>query len=117
MIYVRSAISRATKLAPQLDELVMNSLVMTTEFGYRMLLPIRAVATRMLAGLRNRKALDDAFALRMNALASAAVVADSQRRCRQARLRGSTCATPTSARRSPGRSNVRKTASDRSTTF
>jgi predicted ATPase len=54
-----------------LDELVLNSLVMTTEFGYRMLLPIRAVATRMLAGLRNRKALDDAFALRMNAVASA----------------------------------------------
>lgn len=54
-----------------LDELVLNSLVMTTEFGYRMLLPIRAVATRMLAGLRNRKALDDAFALRMNAIASA----------------------------------------------
>ena len=53
-----------------LDELVLNSLVMTTEFGYRMLLPIRAVATRMLAGLRNRKALDDAFALRMNAVAS-----------------------------------------------
>jgi predicted ATPase len=54
-----------------IDELVMNSLVMSTEFGYRMLLPIRAVATRMLAGLRNRKALDDAFALRMNAVASA----------------------------------------------
>jgi predicted ATPase len=54
-----------------IDELVMNSLVMTTEFGYRMLLPIRAVATRMLAGLRNRKALDDAFAVRMNAVASA----------------------------------------------
>jgi predicted ATPase len=54
-----------------LDELVLNSLVMTTEFGYRMLLPIRAVATRMLSGLRNRKALDDAFAKRMNAVASA----------------------------------------------
>ncbi|MGB6986407.1 MAG: tetratricopeptide repeat protein [Candidatus Aquilonibacter sp.] len=53
-----------------LDELVLNSLAMTTEFGYRMLLPIRAVATRMLAALRNRKALDDAFALRMNAVAS-----------------------------------------------
>ena len=53
-----------------LDELVLNSLVMTTEFGYRMLLPIRAVAARMLAALRNRKALDDAFALRMNAVAS-----------------------------------------------
>ncbi len=54
-----------------LDELVLNSLAMTTEFGYRMLLPIRAVATRMLAGMRNRRALDDAFALRMNAVASA----------------------------------------------
>jgi predicted ATPase len=53
-----------------LDELVLNSLVMTTEFGYRMLLPIRAVATRMLSSLRNRKALDDAFAKRMNAVAS-----------------------------------------------
>ena len=53
-----------------LDELSLNSLVMTTEFGYRMLLPIRAVATRMLTAARNRKALDDAFALRMNALAS-----------------------------------------------
>lgn len=53
-----------------LDELSLNSLVMTTEFGYRMLLPIRAVATRMLTAVRNRKALDDAFALRMNALAS-----------------------------------------------
>jgi len=53
-----------------LDELVLNSLVMTTEFGYRMLLPIHAVATRMLAGLRNRKALEDAFAARMNAIAS-----------------------------------------------
>ena len=54
-----------------LDELVLNSLAMNTEFGYRMLLPIRAVATRMLAGMRNRRALDDAFALRMNAVASA----------------------------------------------
>jgi predicted ATPase len=54
-----------------LDELVLNSLIMTTEFGYRMLLPIRAVATRMLVALRNRKALDDAFSLRMNAVASA----------------------------------------------
>ncbi len=53
-----------------LDELSLNSLVMTTEFGYRMLLPIRAVATRMLTAARNRRALDDAFALRMNALAS-----------------------------------------------
>jgi predicted ATPase len=53
-----------------LDELKLNSLVMSTEFGYRMLLPIRAVASRMLSAVRNRRALDDAFALRMNALAS-----------------------------------------------
>jgi len=53
-----------------LDELTHNSLVMKTEFGYRMLLPIRAVATRMLAAFRNRRALDDAFAIRMNALAA-----------------------------------------------
>lgn len=53
-----------------LDELVLNSLVMTTEFGYRMLLPIRAVAARMLSTVRNRRAYDDAFALRMNAVAS-----------------------------------------------
>ena len=53
-----------------LEELARNSLVMTTEFGYRMLLPIRAVATRMLAGARNRKTLDDAFAARMNDVAT-----------------------------------------------
>jgi predicted ATPase len=53
-----------------LDELALNSLVMTTELGYRMLLPIRAVAARMLTTVRNRRALDDAFALRMNAVAS-----------------------------------------------
>ncbi len=53
-----------------LDELTLNSLVMATEFGYRMLLPIRAVAARMLSAVRNRRALDDAFALRMNELAS-----------------------------------------------
>ena len=62
---------RREDVRPALDELVLNSLVMTTEFGYRMLLPIRAVATRMLAALRNRKALDEAFAQRMNAVASA----------------------------------------------
>ncbi|HEY5339791.1 MAG TPA: AAA family ATPase, partial [Candidatus Aquilonibacter sp.] len=52
-----------------LDELVANSLILTTEFGYRMLLPIRAVATRMLVAMRNRRALDGAFARRMNQLA------------------------------------------------
>ncbi|HTU69252.1 MAG TPA: tetratricopeptide repeat protein [Candidatus Baltobacteraceae bacterium] len=52
-----------------LDDLVRSSLVVTTEFGYRMLLPIRAVATRMLVTARNRKALDEAFARRMNDLA------------------------------------------------
>ena len=54
---------------PALDELVANSLAITTEFGYRMLLPIRAVAARTLATIRNRRALEEAFALRMNEVA------------------------------------------------
>lgn len=53
-----------------LAELVDNSLVLRTENGYRMLLPIRAVAARMLSTMRNRRALDERFALRINALAN-----------------------------------------------
>jgi predicted ATPase len=54
---------------PALEELVANSLTLTTEFGYRMLLPIRAVAVRHLATMRTRRALDEAFAVRMNHVA------------------------------------------------
>jgi predicted ATPase len=53
-----------------LDELIANSLAITTEFGYRMLLPIRAVAIRHLVNARNRRAIDEAFAVRMNLLAT-----------------------------------------------
>jgi predicted ATPase len=53
-----------------LAELSRDSLIVTTEFGYRMLLPIRAVAGRMLADSRERSAFGEAFAKRINALAS-----------------------------------------------
>jgi len=58
-------------VAAALDDLARNSLAISSEYGWRMLLPIRAVATRMLAPTRNRKALDEAFAARMNELALA----------------------------------------------
>jgi predicted ATPase len=53
-----------------LDELATQSLVVRTEFGARMLAPIRAVATRILAGAPNRRAIDEAFAKRINAVAA-----------------------------------------------
>lgn len=53
-----------------LDELATQSLVVRAEFGARMLAPIRAVATRILAGVPNRRAIDEAFAARMNAVAA-----------------------------------------------
>ncbi len=52
-----------------LIELVDSSLVAQTELAYRMLLPIQAVARRMLAARPNRAALDEAFAERMAAIA------------------------------------------------
>jgi predicted ATPase len=53
-----------------LTELSRNSLIVVTEFGYRLLLPIRAVAQRMQSEARNRTAFGDAFAQRINELAS-----------------------------------------------
>ncbi|HVA28473.1 MAG TPA: tetratricopeptide repeat protein, partial [Candidatus Baltobacteraceae bacterium] len=53
-----------------LDELATHSLVVRAEFGARMLAPIRAVAARMLATMPNRRAIDETFAKRMNALAA-----------------------------------------------
>ena len=58
-----------TDIEAALVELVDNSLVLRTDGGYRMLLPIRAVAARMLSTMRSRRALDERFAARMNALA------------------------------------------------
>ncbi len=54
-----------------LDEAAETSLVMRTEFGYRMLSPIRAVATRSLAAMANRRGYEERFALRMDAVAAA----------------------------------------------
>lgn len=53
-----------------LDEAAETSLVMRTEFGYRMLSPIRAVASRSLAAMSNRRGYEERFALRMDAVAS-----------------------------------------------
>lgn len=53
-----------------LDELAAWSLVTRAEFGARMLAPMRAVAARILAGVPNRRAIDEAFAARINALAA-----------------------------------------------
>ncbi len=54
-----------------LDEAAETSLVMRTEFGYRLLSPIRAVAARSLAAMSNRRAFEERFALRMDAVAAA----------------------------------------------
>ena len=59
------------RTAQALAELTAASLVARTELAYRMLLPIQAVARRMLAARPNRAALDEAFAARMTALAEA----------------------------------------------
>jgi len=53
-----------------LDELAAQSLVTRAEFGARMLAPIRAVASRILAGIPNRRSIDETFATRINALAA-----------------------------------------------
>ncbi len=53
-----------------LDEVAETSLVMRTEFGYRMLSPIRAVAARSLAAMSNRRGYEERFALRMDGVAA-----------------------------------------------
>lgn len=53
-----------------LDEAAEISLLMRTEFGYRMLSPIRAVAARSLANMPNRRGLEERFALRMDIVAA-----------------------------------------------
>lgn len=52
-----------------LSELAENSLLSQLEFGYRMLLPIRAVAARSYAQLTDRRSIDERFAKRVNAVA------------------------------------------------
>jgi len=52
-----------------LEELLADSLVMKTELGYRMLRPIAAVALRTLSTGPNRRALDERFAQRVDAVA------------------------------------------------
>jgi predicted ATPase len=94
--------------AAALDDLTRNSLAIAAEFGWRMLLPIHAVATRMLATTRNRKALDEAFALRMNELGASLTA--------QMRSGGQAAgAMPISAQQSRGRSSVRRSVSEQLT--
>lgn len=52
-----------------LEEAAEMSLLMRTEFGFRMLSPIRAVAARAFSSMGNRRALEERFALRMDAVA------------------------------------------------
>lgn len=54
-----------------LHEAAALSLLIQTEFGYRMLSPIRAVAARAFAALTNRRAIEERFAVRMNEVARA----------------------------------------------
>ncbi len=63
----------ADRVDAALRELVDSSLVVRTELAYRMLLPIQAVARRMLATRPNRAALDEAFADRMVAFSQEAI--------------------------------------------
>ncbi len=52
-----------------LEEAAALSLLMKTEFSYRMLSPIRAVAARSFTSLQNRRAIEERFAARMNDVA------------------------------------------------
>jgi predicted ATPase len=56
-------------VASALEEAAELSLLMRTEFSYRMLLPIRAVASRMFAAIQQRRAIEERFAARMNDIA------------------------------------------------
>src|SRR6185437_1947488 len=66
-----TAIAGSNPVAPHkaLAELTENSLLSQGEFGYRMLLPIRAVAARAYASLPDRRDADERFAKRVNAVA------------------------------------------------
>ena len=59
-----------TLVAQALAEAADLSLLMGTEFGYRMLSPIRAVAARSFAAVPNRRAIEERFATRMNDIAA-----------------------------------------------
>lgn len=58
-------------IASALEDCASLSLMMRTEFAYRMLLPIRAVATRAFASQPQRNTIEERFATRMNDVARA----------------------------------------------